>query len=88
MGDISYHIEQLLIKIHHQLPIWPTTYGACDCGRGRSRGGRKCLLCLEEELATYVGEEKAKNYIKTAKELQTQSYDMINVKGEQQCSQS
>jgi hypothetical protein len=42
-----------------QFPLWPATFGGCQCGRAHARGCGKCYLCIQEELAAQVGPELA-----------------------------
>lgn len=46
---------QLFSSLMRNYPLWPSTFSTCDCKRGMGRGGEKCALCLEEELAQKVG---------------------------------
>lgn len=46
---------RLFSALMRNYPLWPSTFSTCDCKRGMGRGGGKCALCLEEELAQKVG---------------------------------
>jgi len=46
---------QLFSALMRNYPLWPSTFSTCDCKRAMGRGGGKCALCLEEELASKVG---------------------------------
>ena len=48
--------QQIIEEIRYQLCPYPTTRGACFCGNGTSRGGRRCHPCLVKDLSELVGD--------------------------------
>lgn len=57
-------------QLMRQFPLWPSTFSDCECGRSQARGGGKCAICLEEELAEQVGPEAARAAVDAMKAVQ------------------
>ena len=51
----TYVIECLIHDLIRQYPAWPSTFSTCECKRMAARGGGRCALCYEEELAKLIG---------------------------------
>ena len=66
----SYSVEMLFGELHRQYPLWPSTFSNCKCQRQIARGGGRCALCYEEDLAKLIGEDAAKDIHTTIKYLQ------------------
>lgn len=64
-------IEHIMNDIHKQFPLWPVTYSTCyndDCEKS-SRGGRRCLDCLQDELAALTNNEDAGLFVQACTNL-------------------
>lgn len=56
----EYEVETLIYELTRSYPYWPSTFGPCSEGCGKSaRGCGKCADCLEKMLAERVGDELA-----------------------------
>ena len=66
----SHTVEQLFGELHRQYPLWPSTFSTCSCQRRPARGGGKCGLCYEEELARYVDVNLARDIHDAIQKLQ------------------
>lgn len=54
-----YKVECLISNLIRQYPTWPSTFSMCECNRMMGRGGGKCALCIEDELAEIIDAEFA-----------------------------
>lgn len=54
MSEVD-EVWQIFSRLMRNYPLWPSTFSTCDCKRAMGRGGGKCALCIEEELAEHVG---------------------------------
>lgn len=70
MESRTYKIERLLSDLRRQYPVWPSTFGTCECKRRAGRGGGACSECIEERLAELIGKPLAWEIHRTIAQLQ------------------
>ena len=75
----EYQIRSLIQLIWKQLPSGASTFSQCqnDKCEESARGGKKCIKCLEKELARFVGEEAAQNYVDAAHVIRAMEREML-----------
>ena len=67
---MSKSVANLISAVRHQLPSHVTTWGKGTCGHS-ARGCRRCIACLERDLAEIVGEALAYEYVTSEKNLRS-----------------
>ena len=76
---------QLFSALMRNYPLWPSTFSTCDCRRGMGRGGGKCALCLEEELAQTVGSIAARRATRAMVEM-CEAWEEVRENAEQRAN--
>lgn len=71
--------EQLMSEIRYQLCPYPTTWGACSCGAGSARGGRRCLACLCGNLSDIAGRELVDNWLDAQRGAMHLERDILDI---------
>lgn len=77
---MSRTIDQLIYDIQYQFPLWPSTYSTCNrdgCERA-ARGGRVCLECLQDDLASITNQEDAAEFVKACEHLSKVKYRLLH----------
>ena len=81
----TYEIECLIHDLIRQYPAWPSTFSTCECKRMMARGGGKCAMCYEEELAKRIDGELAADIHEAIKHLAKLKDDALELKRMMSC---